>query len=243
MMADLLSIVAAVLSFVAFVLATWAFLRASDALEIANNVSQKFSKMARDEASKHQSINATETEKLRQLGNRVESLEGRVIYLENSSATARFEKPPRATSTASLELSQYGHEKHINDSSLGTRPAHQASYDPHSSLLISLLRDFNAAALQPTPDKLDGLITRYRLEDEPSGLWRMQLADGRVVIMPGRAMLVGWAREYRGEMAKPLRENHLSKWYDMSADDYLALEKLAVRRPTGINDRGVLRGI
>lgn len=115
--------------------------------------------------------------------------------------------------------------------------------DPYADQFDNLRIDFNAAAMEPSHDMLDMFAAKYRLEEEPGNLWRMSLQDGRVAILPGRVMLVGWARQYRGETGKSLRDAQLAQWYDMVSDEVLSLERVALRQPSGEVERGALRGV
>ena len=56
-------------------------------------------------------------------------------------------------------------------------------------------------------------------------------------------MLVGWARQYRGEPGKSLREDHLATLYDMTTDEILSLERVAVKQAGSVVERGALRGV
>ncbi|WP_164155280.1 hypothetical protein [Sandarakinorhabdus rubra] len=244
-MFNLISAIATGLALFAVGLAIAAWFRVTKALRFANEIEQwrKDAEASGDEALKR--LGATERDRiiLRRLEGQVEDLRERLFKLERrNDAEATMQRAPANSATFSSSIS--GSDRSIDViPSVFTPPSPELPRDPYAYLLDNLRRDFNAAALKPSPDKLDELVAKHRLEDEAGGLWRMRLPDGRVAIMPGRAMLVGWAREYRGEMAKPLRDDHLAKWYDMTTDDVLALDRVAVRQPNGDDNRGVLRGI
>lgn len=243
-MFDLASTIAVGLALFALGLAATAWFRATKALRDANEI-EKWRKDA--EASGNEALKELKSiEKyglaVRRLETQVGNLWDLLSKLERRVDAIALAKSATANSAppASFEGES---ERPVNViPSVFMPPPPEIPRDPYAYLLDNLRKDFNAAALKPSPDKLDELVAKHRLVKEADGLWRMRLPDGRIAIVPGRDMLIGWAREYRGEMATPLRDVHLAKWYDMATDDVLTLDRIAVQKKSGATERGVLRG-
>ena len=176
----------------------------------------------------------------------VQELQSRLSVLESESSVSRTGPTPAAAPRTDMPASYPGPVYRPVDAITSVfTPSLQPPppRDPYAHQLDSLRLDFNAAALEPSHDKLDNFAAKHRLEDEPGNLWRMRLPDGRLAILPGRVMLVGWARQYRGEPGKSLREDHLATLYDMTTDEILSLERVAVKQAGSVVERGALRGV
>jgi hypothetical protein len=180
----------------------------------------------------------------------VQELQSRLSALESKSSVVRATPTPAAAPRPEMPTGILGSWDRPSEPipSVFTPlpqppPPPPPPRDPYAYQLDNLRLDFNAAAQEPSHDKLDKFAAKHRLGEEPGNLWRMSLPDGRVAILPGRVMLVGWARQYRGETGKSLRDDQLAKWYDMTNDEVLSLERVALQQPGGVVERGTLRGV
>jgi hypothetical protein len=242
------------LALLALVLATVAWLQAGKARKQAAQVerSLKDTKGSGDDyVERHREIERDRVA-VRRLGIEVEELRDIILQQARRSDAifATSVSPLRSGQPSSLMFGAHRAiaepARDIVQPSVPLPPPHaplRPPQDPFASQIDRLRLDFNDMAQQPSPEKLDAFVSKHGFNKEPEDFWRMLISDGRVAILPGRAMLVGWARQYRGEMGKALRDDQLAQWYEMTADEVLALDRIAIQRPSGVIEKGVLRGI
>lgn len=109
------------------------------------------------------------------------------------------------------------------------------------ALAAEAVTAFNALVAAPTPDA----VARFEIAqgaDVDGALWRLAMADGSELVLPGPDVVRNWGRQYRGLAGAGRRKDALGDWYDVEDGDALRVERVARRGADGSIERGSLLG-